>query len=415
MRHTLALLGTMLVLFLAVAAWPDAPDAAARGHAAPAATSPDEGSGRECSSAFYWDQPECPLPALVALDDIQPVTGVDSIPPIDEPRFESLAAAAGWLTPDSPVLVVSVDGETRAYPLAIMTWHEVANDEIAGSPVVVTYCPLCNSGLVFDRAVDGEILTFGTSGHLFRSNLVMYDRQHRNFWLQFNGRAVAGERFAGAELERIPSQLLGFRELADLAPDAAVLSRVTGHDRPYGTNPYRGYDRRDGRPFLYDGPVDERLPQMERVVGVGRDDPVAVPLRVLRRARTVPVTVGGEKIVLLWAPGQASALDEREVDAGRDVGQTGAFRPVGPSGEPLTLQRGDVGSFVDQETGSRWNLRGKAVSGPLAGHRLEQVAHDNTFWFTWFAFHTDTRLVTATVSTRTAAEDARGRSLAKPF
>ncbi|MGH3443186.1 MAG: DUF3179 domain-containing (seleno)protein, partial [Nitriliruptorales bacterium] len=196
MRHTLGLLGTALVLLVGSPMFWDALAADARGPDSPPAHARERGE-RDCSSAFYWEQPECPLPALVALDDIQAVTGVDTIPPIDEPRFESVSAAGQWLSPESPLLVVSVGGETRGYPLAILTWHEIVNDEIAGTPVVVTYCPLCNSGLVFERRVDGEVLTFGTSGHLFRSNLVMYDRQHRNFWLQFTGRAVAGERFAG--------------------------------------------------------------------------------------------------------------------------------------------------------------------------------------------------------------------------
>ncbi|MGH3441064.1 MAG: DUF3179 domain-containing (seleno)protein, partial [Nitriliruptorales bacterium] len=223
--------------------------------------------------------------------------------------------------------------------------------------------------------------------------------------LQFTGRAVAGERFAGDEHERVPSQLLGFAEFAGLAPDAAVLSRDTGHDRPYGTNPYRGYDRRDGRPFLYDGPVDDRLPQMERVVGVGTDRPIAVTLDLLRTDRAVEVTVDGGRVALLWAPGQVSALEARDVDGGREVGQTAALRPVGPFGERLTLRPAGPGSFFDTQTRSQWNLHGEAVAGPLAGHRLDPVAHDDTFWFTWFAFHTDTRLLQAPDGARVTGQE----------
>lgn len=407
MRYTLGMVATAVVLLVGSAALPGGTDGDLGDPTASAGGHGGQRAERDCSSAFYWEQPDCPLPALVALDDIQAITGVDAIPPIDEPRFESVAASGEWLSPESPLLVVTVGGDSRGYPVAILTWHEVVNDEIAGEPVLVTYCPLCNSGLVFGRTVAGEVLTFGTSGHLFRSNLVMYDRQHRNFWLQFTGRAVAGERWAGTELERIPSQLLGFGEFAALAPGAAVLSRDTGFDRPYGTNPYRGYDDREGRPFLYDGPVDDRLPQMERVVGVGTDQPIAVTLDLLRTEKVVEVNADGGPVVLLWAPGQVSALEADEVDGGREVGQTAAFRPVGPSGERLTLRPAGPGVFFDTETRSHWNLHGEALAGPLVGHRLERAVHDDTFWFTWFAFHTDTRLRHVPIDAWVAGPDVK--------
>ena len=174
----------------------------------PSAGTPSDAS--ECTSAFYWEHPDCPVPALVALDDLDAVTGVDTIQPIDEPRFGSIGEVTGWLDADSSLLVVTIDGRTRAYPLPIMVFHEVVNDELAGVPLLVTYCPLCNSGIAFDRRVTRpgdtiETLTFGTSGHLFRSNLVLYDRQHENFWLQLSGTAVAGTPFGDARttLERI--------------------------------------------------------------------------------------------------------------------------------------------------------------------------------------------------------------------
>ncbi|MGI9018428.1 MAG: DUF3179 domain-containing (seleno)protein [Euzebya sp.] len=162
----------------------------------------------DCSSGFYWDQPACPLPPLVALDDIQAITGVDSIPPIDQPQFESIAMASSWLGPDSPIAVVQLGKRMKAYPLAILTYHEVVNDEIGGVPVVITYCPLCNTALAFRRTVQGEVLDFGTSGHLYRSNLVMYDRQDHNLWLQVSGTAVVGERWLGTEL-RGPADVSG--------------------------------------------------------------------------------------------------------------------------------------------------------------------------------------------------------------
>ncbi|MBW3604515.1 MAG: DUF3179 domain-containing protein [Actinobacteria bacterium] len=348
----------------------------------------------ECSSAFYWEHPDCPLPVLVATDDIEPAgVGVDEIAPVDEPRFTSIAEGAQWLSDDSPLLVITIDGETKAYPLAILVWHEIVNDVVGGVPVVVTYCPLCNTGIVFERTVDGEVLDFGTSGHLWRSNLVMYDRQHENFWSQVYGRGIAGAPFSGRELQRVPALQVGFATLAAAHPDAQVLSRPTGTDNDYGGNPYEDYERLG--PFFPSGPRDDRLDQMERVVGIGAPDakPVAVTLGHLRDERVVDVDTPAGPVVVWWAPGQTSAVDGARVDDGRDVGQTAAVRPVTPDGTRLTFAAAGDGGFVDTQTGSTWDLFGRAVAGPLAGAQLEQVAHDDTFWFAWYAFHSSTRIV----------------------
>jgi hypothetical protein len=383
-------------------------DPDASGITAPTSSSP--GSPREPIQAtsegcepgeFHWEQVMCDPAHSIPLDAI--VSGgppPDGIPPIDDPVYESIDEAASWLDDTSPVMVVDVDGDVRAYPLAILTWHEIVNDTVGGLPVVVTYCPLCNSALVFERTIVGpdgeEVLDFGTSGRLYLSNLVMYDRQHRNLWTQFEGEGVVGERFLGAQLSRVPAWLFGFEELVELHPDTQVLSRDTGFDRDYGRNPYAGYDTEDRDPFLFRGELDDRFPPMTRLVGLADgDSSVAVTLDHLADQRSVDVELGARPVVVLWAPGQASALDTASIDAGRDVGHTAAF-VAEVDGQQLSLvPSGTDGRFVDEDTGSAFDLRGRALDGPLEGQQLEAVPHDDTFWFVWIAFRPDTEMVTS--------------------
>jgi len=348
---------------------------------------------------FFWTQDGCEPATSIDLDRL--ISGgppPDGIPPIDDPVYESVEAAAEWLEEDSPVMVVDLKGDVRAYPLAILTWHEIVNDTLGGVPLVITYCPLCNSALVFERTVEGpdgeELLDFGTSGRLYLSNLVMYDRQHRNLWTQFEGEGVVGERFLGTELTRVPAWLFGFGEFRELHPDAQVLSRDTGHVRDYGRNPYTGYDQEGRAPFLFDGELDERFSAMARLVGLSDDDAaVAVLLEQLIEERTVDVTLGDRELVVLWAPGQTSALDTATIDEGRDVGQTAAF-VADVDGTPVELVPGDADDrFVDELSGSTFDLRGRAIDGPLQGALLEAVPHDDTFWFVWVAFKPDTEVV----------------------
>jgi hypothetical protein len=411
MRRILPALAVTALLAAACAA-PSGTDEAAPPDASPAPGETDTDDAAASSDAvirtesvgceegeFFWTQDGCEPATSIDLDRL--LAGgppPDGIPPIDDPVFESIADAAEWLEDESPVMVVDIDDDVRAYPLAILTWHEIVNDVVGDVPLVVTYCPLCNSALVFERIVetpDGEVeLDFGTSGRLYQSNLVMYDRQYRNLWTQFEGEGIIGERFLGTELTRVPAWLFGFGELRELHPDAQMLSRDTGHRRDYGRNPYVAYDQEGRAPFLFDGELDQRFSAMARLVGLADgDDAVAVFLDQLAEERTVEVTVGEQDLVVLWAPGQSSALDAAAIDQGRDVGQTAAF-VAELDGEPVDLRPGDAdGRFVDERSGSTFDLRGRALDGPLEGEQLEAVTHDDTFWFVWVAFKPDTEVV----------------------
>lgn len=320
--------------------------------------------------------------------------GPDGIPPIDDPKFVS-ARAAGFLEPQEPVLAAEIDGDARAYPLQVLTWHEIVNDELGGTPVSITYCPLCNTGVGFIRpVVNGELLDFGTSGKLYNSNLVMWDRQTESYWAQATGQAIMGP-LLGMQLEFVPVQILSFGDWKAVFPSGKVLSNETGAGRPYGSNPYVGYDEAE-RPFLFDKDPDPRLPALARVLGVAvGKEKTAFPYDELRSrssggSAAVQAEVGGEPVVVFWKAGTTSALDRSTIADSRDVGAVGAFSPV-VKGKELVFEAGP-GGIVDRKTGSRWSILGKAESGPLAGTQLDRVLSIDSFWFDWAAFHPDTAI-----------------------
>ncbi len=320
----------------------------------------------------------------------------DGIPAIDAPVYETIADARAWLEDRSPVIALEVGGEARAYPLAILMWHEIVNDDLGGIPVVVTFCPLCNTALVFERELEGVVYDFGTTGNLRFSDLVMYDRQTESWWQQATGEAIVGE-LTGKRLTFLPAQIVSLGDFAATHPAANVLSRETGYRRAYGRNPYVGYDTIDQNPFLFDGVVDGRLPPKERVVTIGEGETaVALPYSELRKVGVAAITVGDEPVVVFWRPGTASALEGPSINENADVGATGVFKPV-VDGRSLTFERvgGEDGPIKDRETGSTWSVTGVATAGPLAGSRLEPVVHGDHFWFAWAAFAPATTIWTA--------------------
>jgi hypothetical protein len=314
----------------------------------------------------------------------------DGIPAIDRPRFVSPAAAAAWLDPREPVIAVTVGDQTRAYPLQILIYHEIVNDTLADTPLAVTFCPLCNAALVFDRRLDGRLLDFGTTGLLRKSDLVMYDRQTESWWQQFTGRAIVGE-LDGATLTQHPAQIVAFAEFRTGHPDGQVLSRETGHDRPYGRNPYRGYDAIDNRPFLFDDPTDPRLPAMERVLAIslGGVDRL-YPFALFRDRPLIHDSVAGTPVIVMARHGTLSALDREAIAASRPIHSANAFdRRVAGRVLEFALRDGEI---VDTASGSRWNLLGQALAGPLAGSRLTPLPGGVHFAFAWLAFNPDSEI-----------------------
>ena len=268
----------------------------------------------------------------------------DRIPPIDNPVFVSTAEAAKLIAPTEPVIALELGGARRAYPLAVLIWHEIVNDTVAGRPVAVTYCPLCDAALVFDRRVGGRVLDFGTTGLLRFSDLVMWDRQTESWWQQFLGEAIVGA-LAGERLQMLPSRVESFARFAAGAPGGQVLMPNDPALRSYGSNPYAGYDGAHW-PFLYRGAYRlAAVPPLARVARVGKR---AWTVELLKRKTRIEA--GG--LVLEWAPGQNSALDKAVIREGRDIGNVTVRR------------RTDGGGLVD-------------------------AVHDVTFAFAFLAFVPD--------------------------
>lgn len=346
------------------------------------------------SALRNMNDPSFPDPLV---DPAQIISGgppPDGIPPIDDPQFISIAEADAWIGETEPVVYLEMNGEVHAYPVQILMWHEIVNDTVGGVPVAVTYCPLCNSAVSFQREIRGEVTTFGTSGRLFASALVMYDRATESLWTHFNGQAVVGV-LAGEALPPIASPLLAWSDFKSSFPDGRVLDRdATGFNRSYGTNPYTGYDNPNNQPFLFRGTVDERAVAMQRVVGVTVEDSArawSVDAISDGEASATNDQVGDTDVVIFWKAGQSSALEVSDIDSGRDVGSVGVFSPV-VDGRILTFTA-DGDGFVDDQTGSVWDITGSAVSGELTGTNLEQIHHLDTFWFAWSTYQPETDLI----------------------
>jgi hypothetical protein len=274
--------------------------------------------------------------------------GRDGIPAVDHVMIQPVANER-TLADTEPVISLSINGEARAWPLRYLIWHEIANDEIGGVPVAATYCPLCNAAIVFDRRHDGEVLDFGTTGNLRHSDLVMYDRQTETWWQQYTGEAIIGRR-AGDKLNVLASRLEDWQSFKTRHPDGTVMTMANPQFRPYGANPYRGYDT-SGFPFLYDGDVPEGIAPLDRVVVV---DGKAWSLDIVKQRS--PLVSDG--VTITWKPGQNSALDQRDITRGRDVGTVTVTQKNDTSGE------------------------------------TEDVAYDVTFAFVYHAFMPDHPIIT---------------------
>jgi hypothetical protein len=238
----------------------------------------------------------------------------DGIPSIDKPQF-SAATGVDNIPGTEPVIRLEINGDLRAYPLRVMTWHEIVNDTVGGVPVAVTYCPLCNSAIVFERIVDGRETTFGTTGKLRNSDLVMYDRATESWWQQFTGEAIIGSQ-TGAALKMLPVRVVSFDEFRRESGEGKVLMPELA-SRPYGNNPYDGYDGRSAPYPFFTGKMPEGINPMARVIVVRDAGKVmAVSLAMVREKGSVSL----DDIEISWSKGVNSALDTRQISKGRDVG-----------------------------------------------------------------------------------------------
>jgi len=315
----------------------------------------------------------------------------DGIPAVNDPDFIPPKKASRWLADNEPVILVEHNGEARAYPLQILIWHEMANDRIGDLPIVVTFCPLCNSSLVFDRRIDGEVHEFGVSGMLRNSDLVMYDRKTDSLWQQLTGEAIVGD-YTGKRLKVVTSQVVPFEDFRKQFPDGKVLSRNTGHNRPYGKTPYAGYEGKRGTIFPVKLEAQVPVHPKERLVTLtGNGKSMAFPFSYLRKRQVAEDKIGGEPFVIFYEERGVSALDSERISKSKDIGSVGVFSPV-VDGERLKF-REKKGNFEDKQTGSTWNLLGRAVDGPMKGKKLKPLQHGVYYAFAWLAFRPDTDVV----------------------
>ena len=223
----------------------------------------------------------------------------DGIPSIDRPIFLS-AGQTTFLKDNDYVLGVSWNGESKAYPIRIMDWHEVVNDYFSNDPVVVTYCPLCGSGVAFNSRVNSQSLTFGVSGLLYNSDVLLYDRQTKSLWSQLETMAISGPQ-SGAKLEIIPTAYITWNDWKMKYPETKVLSTETGHVRDYNRSPYQSYE---GVPDLM-FPVEHHnrlFRNKERVIGVAINGKhKAYPFSQLKKAKGLVIdTFQGKTLTITY-------------------------------------------------------------------------------------------------------------------
>lgn len=295
----------------------------------------------------------------------------DVIPPLDSPKYDD-ASSGDWLDDDDLIIGYrSAAGMAWAYPIKILNFHEIVNDDLDGTPVLISYCPLCRSGIVYDRRLDSRELTFSNTSALYENDLVMFDRETRSYWWQVAGEAIVGT-LTGSGLDVLPSITTTWSAWKTQHPDTLVLSRNTGYSRPYEREVFEGYRdsvNDEDFPFPVSGDaLDGRLAPGDEVLGVTvKGESQAYPLRALGDA-AVNDRLGGEPIVVFSSEdGPSGGAYSRMVD-----------------GEILTFEF-DNGRYVDTQTGTEWNLSGTAVRGTHEGKRLEPLPSRYTFWFAYIA------------------------------
>lgn len=342
----------------------------------------------------------------------------DCIPSIDGPEFETVADANEWLKDADLVMGLELDGIVKAYPVKILNWHEIVNDDLNETPIAVTYCPLCNSGLVFVRpTINNKVLEFGVSGRLYKSDLVMYDRQTGSFWPQIEGRAVVGPLAGEApKLQLLPIDVVPWGSWKQQHPDTLVLSRPTyvtrvggqklKEEKPeereaktasraritapgletagdflrdYDYDPYGFYKINNtdtfGTPFS-----DQRLPAKANVIGVELGGLAkAYPRELVEKLQLINDKLGQEYILVVRDPSSGKVrIFKRHVPALKKV---------------LEFERRE-GNLVDKQTGSRWSFNGEPMDETLKAQKikLEELVGVPSFWFAWLVFHPQTEL-----------------------
>lgn len=309
--------------------------------------------------------------------------GKDGIPALTTPQVVSAAEANRFLGPGNLVLGVTVNGEARAYPHNVLWWHEIVNDVLGGKPITVSYCPLTGSGMVYDPAIAGSTLSFGTSGLLFDNNLILYDRATDSLWSQMRVQAICGKLISTVPA-LLPVVQSTWQAWSSLHPETTVVSFNTGFNRNYNQYPYGTYDQLDNTQLLFpESFIDPRRPMKELALGITHEGLArAYPYGGLGERAAINDEITGLPVLVVFDKAAQTALPfDRRVQ-----GRTLTFDPEG-AGFPFRLR--------DRETRTLWDLTGLAVEGPLGGSRLAPLATYSAMWFAWAAFHRGTEIYTS--------------------
>jgi hypothetical protein len=299
-----------------------------------------------------------------------------------------------------PIMFVEINGEAKAYSLNMLSVHEIANDTLGGIPILSTFCPLCNSGVVYDRRLTFKgkehILEFEVSGMLRKSDMVMADKQTETWWQQLMGEAIVGE-LAGATLKVIPSLVISVDEFFTRFPNGKILSKSAGNEESqkyYGQNFYKNYDAADGKPYgrFFDSTsIDQRLAPMERIVDIRSIGEFKI--YTFSKAKELGVIndeFNSKNIVAFYKSGLVSILDKKDITESRDIGTVTIFNSL-LDGEVLTFRKeGEI--FIDNNTNSHWDITGRCYEGKLVGKELDIEPHGNHFAFAFLAFHPETQI-----------------------
>ena len=336
----------------------------------------------------------------VDLSEIQIVLPKGSFPTLDFPKFVGKEEGLKTFFSKEPVIAIEIKGQAKAYSLNILTMHEISNDILSGVPILVTYCPLCNSGIVYDRNLNFKgkdyLLEFEASGMLRKSDMVMLDRNTETLWQQLMGEAIVGE-LNTAILNILPSLIISVEEFFMRYPHGEILSKNTGFsgsEAYYGKNPYVNYDAQDGKPkshFFDNSKIDDRLPPMERIVDIENDGKYKVyTFTDIANAGVINDTFKTSMVVLFHQAGTVSILDQEDISASKDIGTVVVYNR-NLDGATLSFKK-ESGKFKDVQTGSSWDITGFCYEGELKGKQLKIQPHSNHFAFAWLAFYPDSEI-----------------------
>ena len=336
---------------------------------------------------------------IIALSEIMVAVPRNTFPTIDYPKFIGKEEGLKRFFQHEPVISVEINGLAKAYPLNMLTMHEISNDSLGGLPILTTYCPLCNSSVVYDRRqVYNEVsytLDFEVSGMLRNSDMIMADKQTETWWQQLMGKGLVG-KLAGAELTVLPSFVISVRDFFSSYPNGEILSPDTGTSAQnwYGKNPYEGYDHLSNKPyarFFDHKKLDSRVRPMERVIDLqGSNGYRVYPFSTISEKGVINDQYDGMHIVIFYKKGMVSVLDKKDIRKSKSIGSATMFSSLLDEMVLTFKKRKDL--FIDDQTNSTWDITGQCIRGALKGRTLMPKVHSNHFAFAWMMFHPESEI-----------------------